>query len=62
MQLSEEEIEKSYISKEVIKEKIEELEKLCNISGDTAFTSYEMFVFAKMYASKVKNILQDLLK
>lgn len=62
MKLSEEEIKKSYISKEVIREKIEELENSYNISDDTVFTSGEMFIFVRDYTYKVKNILQELLK
>lgn len=52
---------KSSISKDKIKEKINELETLYNCNLDTALTSYEMFHFVRSYIDKVKNILNELL-
>ena len=51
-----------YISKDKIKEKINELETLYNCNLDTALTSYEMFHFVRSYVDKVKNILNELLE
>lgn len=68
MDLDDEELEatrrlynnKDYVSKKKIREKIKELDVLCNVNLKP-MTNYELFYFMQSYIDKVKNILKEFL-